>query len=222
MVGAESQQKRSDKSNGKFPASNNVWIALGQRIMGEVPVIRGAPLSFLVFSIVLSGVAVLLFWWLNILEPALISTSLRGQIELLKTEVSVLRGTADNKMVLEGVWPALSSDQIESLEARLKQIDKTELVVSCSELSCRPLAISFLNAFQSSGWANTRGSPGGIESIGIDGIAIYPIDARANQIKEAIEAATGLQITVPENEARGANNDGPIVISVGLRPLKVN
>lgn len=221
MDSTESERSRHDKPNGKLSESNNAWINIGQRIMSEVPVIRDAPILFFGFSSILLIIAVLLLWWLGILVPAYVSGSLQAQVNTLKTQVDALHGTADKQVVLEGVWPSLTSDQVDVLKSKLKGIQETELVISCDQVSCRPLAISLLEAFKSSGWPRTKASIGGIDQIGVEGVTIYPVDEMARQIKGAIESSAGLQVTLFGDERKPTEHSATF-ISIGQQPFKVN
>lgn len=119
----------------------------------------------------------------------------------------------------EAFWAELTQSETEALVAELQKIPSYEVVISCDQSTCRPLARSIIAAFRQASWLQVKASIGGVDQIGLEGISIYPVDDRARNLREIIESKTNLNITL-FGEERSANAYPAVFISIGQKPLE--
>lgn len=120
--------------------------------------------------------------------------------------------------IADGYWEPLTSREIASLSAKLGAVESVPIVVSCAQQSCRALARSLVEAFQSASWTNVQSSVGGIDAVGIEGIVIFPIDETSRTLRKMIEENTSLSIDLT-GEERNSGSYPATFITIGTKPL---
>jgi hypothetical protein len=116
-------------------------------------------------------------------------------------------------------WPALTKAQTEALSSRVRFIPPEEITVACETLNCRDLSDGIADVLQKTpGWKVSILHRGGLDIDGVAGIEIDPDEPATQALKEAIEATTGLAVTVGP-DARKDFGNGPALLVVGIRPF---
>jgi len=117
------------------------------------------------------------------------------------------------------IWPALTSTEASALAARVRFIPPENIVVACETIKCRDLADGIAEILQKTpGWKVSILHHGGLGIDGVAGILLNPNEPAAQALKEAIEATTGLAVTVGP-DARKDFGSSPTLLVVGIRPF---
>jgi hypothetical protein len=116
------------------------------------------------------------------------------------------------------IWKPLTEKESTDIVEKLRPLVSSKIVLSCSQLECRDLAQSLKSAFKQAGWSDTELSVGGVDTVGIDGVAIYPQDAISRTLREIIETSTDMSVTL-YGEERKVTDYPATYISIGPKPF---
>jgi hypothetical protein len=117
------------------------------------------------------------------------------------------------------VWPPLSESQASALSARAQFLPPENIVVACETIKCRDLAdgiAAILN--KTPNWKASILHRGGLDISGVVGIQLIPNEPATQQLKDAIEATTGLAVTLIETR-KDMGTDTRTFLTVGTRPF---
>ncbi len=118
------------------------------------------------------------------------------------------------------VWPALSTTQVAALSARVQFLPTEEIVVACETIKCRDLADGIAEILRTTnGWKVSILHRGGMDITGVVGIQLTPNEPATQQLKDAIEATTGLAITLSSETRKDLGSDTRTFLTVGTRPF---
>ena len=101
--------------------------------------------------------------------------------------------------IAKDFWTPLTDMESNALIEKLRPLASSKIVLTCSQIECRDLARSVRNAFEKAGWRDMNLSVGGIESLGIEGISISPLDETSRKLREIIESSTDLSVALSEH-----------------------
>lgn len=117
-------------------------------------------------------------------------------------------------------WPALTSAQASALAARIRFIPPEEIVVACETLKCRDLADGIADILQRTpGWKVSILHRGGMDITGVVGIQLNPNEPASVALQEAIEATTGLAVTLGPDSRKDLGAGTKSYLVVGTRPF---
>jgi hypothetical protein len=118
---------------------------------------------------------------------------------------------------LASYWPPLTDAEKAALNVRLKAIKPQPIWVACETVNCRDLADGFGAVFKDAGWPTEVHHYGGYGVTGVSGLALNPVDDTAQRLKEAIEGATQLKVSL--GLPRGEKDNEPLLLVVGIKPF---
>ncbi len=124
----------------------------------------------------------------------------------------------ENASFLKYIWEPLTAKESTDIVEKLRPLESVKIVLSCSQLECRDLAQSLKSTFKQAGWSDTELSVGGIDSLGIEGFAIYPIDDNAKTLRKIIESSTDISVSL-FGEERKATDFPATYITIGSKPF---
>jgi hypothetical protein len=206
-------------SDASTKATSSHWLhSLSPFATDEWPVVKDAPVTFLIAVLLTTLIFILGSWYFELLVPSYVTSSLRAQNQILTSQIEALRNGSLPQKNEEGFWSELTGVERQRLLAQLTSIDEFEVVISCGEISCRAFAKSLSEVFQEAKWRHVRISLSGGESLAMEGLGIYPDDEKAKKLKESLESSTGLNVTL-FGEARNANNSPEVYLSIGQKPF---
>jgi hypothetical protein len=187
-------------------------------VLGEIRIIRGAPLTFsIALSVLLVGVWSATDWrFAKIIESkdgiiALYKERLNGaspdqakaKIEALEAQVSALRNRE---------WPPLTATESAAFKAALKGVAPRQVFVFAEDRDGNFLVRSLIQALNEAGWSAARDS----SNSGVpDGLNIWPADETARQVRDALANATGLPVNLIDSEFH--KQQKLIAIGVGFK-----
>jgi hypothetical protein len=130
------------------------------------------------------------------------------------------KGVPSQQGVATDVWPPLSSTQTAALTARVQFLPTEEIVVACETIKCRDLADGIAEILRKiNGWKVSILHRGGMDITGVVGIVLTPNEPATQQLKDAIEATTGLAITLSSETRKDLGSDTRTFLTVGTRPF---
>jgi hypothetical protein len=134
--------------------------------------------------------------------------------------VGIFSGEAkkEDASFMKYIWKPLTEKESADIVEKLRPLVSTKIVLSCSQLECRDLVQSLKSTFKQAGWSDTELSVGGVDTLGIDGVAIYPQDATSRTLREIIEASTDISVAL-YGEERKATDYPATYISIGPKPF---
>lgn len=211
---------RDRKSEGEdFGLLSNILRLLAR----ELPVLRQAPISITVLTLVFSTLVCGALWYFNLMFPSFVVTSLKSQTAnaesrnaLLQTQIDSYRhrleGASPEEAQAEllqlrarveaiGVeinstrWQPLSAAVIASLVADMKAIPARKVDILILDADGRALAQSLQKVFSDASWPvrPELDRPLGWEK---EGVWIGPDDDGVRKAKSIIEIRTGLVLTL--------------------------
>lgn len=204
-------------------------MELVRYILGELSVIRGAPVAF-ILSIVAAGILIYyLMTWGYGRENSYLRTQLDDYKEKLKgatpqearDRIDALEAAA--KATIGKRWEPLSSSEIDSVADRLKSLSITNAQISYENDLGKALADSLAMAFKKAGWQNVQTFTGGTK---VDpGIAIG-FGEIGSSAKQEIERFTSLRFSsLTDSRIKHMPGDPPgttrapdyVRIAIGIR-----
>jgi hypothetical protein len=116
-------------------------------------------------------------------------------------------------------WESLTKDETAALQERVQTLPPEDIVVACETINCKDLADGLANIFQNAtGWKVTILHRGGMDITGVTGIQIDPNEPATVALKNAIESATTLKVTMgPDTRKDVGSNQSTLV--VGNKPF---
>lgn len=141
-------------------------------------------------------------------------------VAAILTILGIFSGEAkkEDASFMKYIWKPLTEKESVDVIEKLRPLVSTKIVLSCSQLECRDLVQSLKGAFKQAGWSDTELSVGGVDTLGIDGVAIYPQDATSRMLREIIESSTDISVTL-YGEERKATDYPATYISIGPKPF---
>jgi len=187
-------------------------------VLGEMRVIRGAPIAFSTALLVLLSVAWTAVNWRfsGIIENkdgiiALYRERLNGaspdqakaKIEELEAQVSSLRNRE---------WPPLTATASATFKAALKGAEPHQVFLFAEDRDGIFLIRSLIQALNEAGWSAKRDSSlNGVP----DGLTVWPADETGRQVRDALANATGLDVNLIDSEYHKQQKQ--IAIGVGFK-----
>ena len=116
-------------------------------------------------------------------------------------------------------WAALTPSQTEALASRARFIPAEDIVVACETLNCKDLADEIAEILRKTpGWKVSILHRGGFDITGVAGIRLNPNEPATAALKDAIEATTGLAVTLGPDTQKYIGS-GQSFLVVGTRPF---
>ncbi len=110
-------------------------------------------------------------------------------------------------------WPALGMDKTIALGEALAKTPHSRVIIWCPGTDCTELQADLDDAFQIAGWT-TDWDRRRVDSNDEVGLFVGPPDEHAQALADAIEATTGLRVTVTD----APRFDATINLYIGKRP----
>jgi hypothetical protein len=187
-------------------------------ILGEIRVICGAPLAFLIaLSVLVGGAWSAINWrFAEIIESkdgiiALYKERLNGaspdqakaKIEALEAQVSALRNRE---------WPPLTATASATFKAALMGVEPRQVFIFAEDRDGIFLIRSLIQALNEAGWSAKRDSSlNGVP----DGLTVWPADETGRQVRDALANATGLDVNLIDSEYH--KHQKQVAIGVGFK-----
>lgn len=116
-------------------------------------------------------------------------------------------------------WAPLTSSQAEGLASRVRFIPPEDIVVACETRNCKDLADGIADILQKTpAWKVSILHRGGLDITGVTGIRLNPNEPATAALKDAIEATTGLAVTLGPDSRKDIGSNQSFLV-VGARPF---
>jgi len=113
-------------------------------------------------------------------------------------------------------WAPLSDEERANLVAALKPLVPHSIIIACESVNCETLSSDLIAAFHDAGWSASKLASGGLDTAGMSGISLNPIDVSTKSLKEAIEKTTSLKIDLGP-DSRDDRDTRPATLVVGSK-----
>jgi len=113
-------------------------------------------------------------------------------------------------------WAPLSDEEKANLVAALKPLLPHSIIIACESVNCETLSDDLIATFLDAGWSASKMGNGGLDTTGMSGISLNPIDVSTKSLKEAIEKTTGLRINLGP-DGRDNRDTRPATLVVGSK-----
>jgi hypothetical protein len=116
-------------------------------------------------------------------------------------------------------WAALTGAEASTLAARVRSLPSGDIVIACETRNCRELADGIADILKRMpGWKVTILHSGGLGISGVTGVLVNPDEPATRLLKDAIESATTLKVTMGRDTRQMFGND-PIFLVIGNKPF---
>lgn len=129
------------------------------------------------------------------------------------------REATETVPVLPERWPALTKTKTADLAERVQSVPPEDIVVACGTINCRDLADEIADILlKTEGWKVSVLHRGGLDISGVTGIQLNPNEPATQALRQAIESATKLKVTIGPDTRKDVGSNQSF-LTVGTRPF---